>query len=107
MSAKPGGGYIWANGAGQKDRANTCRRDRERGNRGQRHVELSSEWIASVGEADFPRGRARFLLSKDEDTWFEFGMYGRISGAGETGIALVDLGERITFSEVDEVVVSG
>jgi hypothetical protein len=34
-------------------------------------------------------------------------MYGFISGAGQTGISLVDLGERISFSEIDQVVVSG
>ena len=31
----------------------------------------------------------------------------RIAGAGQTGIALVDLGKRISLAEVDQVVVSG
>ena len=33
-------------------------------------------------------------------------MYGFISGAGQTGISLVDLGERISLTEIDQVVVS-
>jgi hypothetical protein len=38
---------------------------------------------------------------------FQFWMKGFIAGAGQAGIAFIDLDERVAFMEIDVVVVSG